>query len=326
MKKIIILLIIVGLFIPAPVFADDDVSHSDIWMGEQFLEAQFREMSFLERLVVSPIMWATRALSDWLQLELIETVVFMWPVQPASPEDMGLDDDVAGIFGAAVLFDVEVDGGRVVPASEVERNPLNPRGSTFRECGVFTDSTWNLLERFHGMFLLIAFSLLTISIITTGFRIGLMSGNPKGREESKEALMNLGITVVLMALILPLAVIVMQFNKELVFELTRFLPYADGQELAAHSSFSLAFMTDHWLSTILLRLVIFFLTLYINVLYTLRKFMILVLLIVSPLVIWAWGKGRQTSLYLWLAEFGSNVFMQSVHALLLVVFLQINSL
>lgn len=81
-----------------------------------------------------------------------------------------------------------------------------------------------------------------------------------------------------------------------------------------------------WFFTFLVYSGFIVLTIYFNILYLLRKFIIMALLIIGPLIVLAWGKGKQMSFYLWLSEMISNIFMQSAHALVFALYLMVTAI
>ena len=153
-------------------------------IGEEEFEEIRSEMNFWERNLITPIINITMAAQTMLELKSMEELIFGWKY--VSDED------------SAFNFTGEYIGGTL-------------KTEVFDEVGgMYTKTEWdNVIQRFFGVFQSLAFCLITISIIFTGFAVAKNSDNPQGRTIAKEKVTRIGITVLLFVIILPLILIVM---------------------------------------------------------------------------------------------------------------------
>lgn len=298
-----IVMILVSTLVGSLAFAgnkntQDDESTSMI-IGEEEFEEIRSEMNFWERNLITPIINITMAAQTMLELKSMEELIFGWKY--VSDED------------SAFNFTGEYIGGTL-------------KTEVFDEVGgMYTKTEWdNVIQRFFGVFQSLAFCLITISIIFTGFAIAKNSDNPQGRTIAKEKVTRIGITVLLFVIILPLILIVMDINKQLVIGIAQLRPESSMTMQDTIITW-MTKRTTNWTASLVVSLFVVYYTLYFNVIYLLRKFMIGALIIVAPLVIWAWSRDHQQSFYLWLSEMTSNIFMQSAHALVFMLYLHMVS-
>jgi hypothetical protein len=97
--------------------------------------------------------------------------------------------------------------------------------------------------------------------------------------------------------------------------------YAGGKFAQGGWNFIDAIQTNNVLTTALVKLAFVGLMVYFNFLYTIRKFVLIAMLVVVPIVVWSWSiTGYNKGVGLVAGEIISNAFMQSSHALVLSVY------
>ena len=167
----------------------------------------------------------------------------------------------------------------------------------------------------------VSFSILLISVLL-GVSIALKS-ETLSRGSRQGDVFNWIVTAVMIGAMLTLTVIAFDLNSRLVVAVEGIIRQSLNIQGGSYPTLKLAesLTTGSWFFTFLSFAGFIVLTVFFNVLYLLRKFIISILLVVGPLVVLAWGRGRQMSLYLWLSELASNIFMQAAHAIAFALYL-----
>ena len=196
--------------------------------------------------------------------------------------------------------------------------------------GIFYAEEWEkIIKPGYILFRNIALALLGISVVWGGMKIATKSSSPVGRAEIKEMFIDWIVTAVGIGIMLTLVIFVMDINSALVAGIGKLIDpglissFGEGDSTLVTMRLTESFETGSWFFTFFAYLYMTILIVYFNFLYLLRKFLIMVLIIVGPLVLWSWSKGHQTSLWVWASEVVSNILMQSAHALVFVVYFNI---
>jgi hypothetical protein len=85
--------------------------------------------------------------------------------------------------------------------------------------------------------------------------------------------------------------------------------------------------TGDVLATAIVKLVFTFIGLYLTVIYEIRRFVLIVILIFTPIMAWLWSFNKNVNaVQIWFGEMLSNIFMQAAHAFVFLVLLSFISL
>lgn len=167
---------------------------------------------------------------------------------------------------------------------------------------------------YHLIFQGFAISLIMFAIIKTLLQRNLATVNTNLRVSLIEGFQNIIVSIILLALLIPLMNSLMYLN----FVITGFFgtTVPDYTDLGATNSYT------NLLGGVILQLVYFGITLYYNFVYIIRSITLTILIAIGPLfvVAFAFGGAWKNYFFAWLKEFVANVFMQSFHALMLSLF------
>lgn len=161
---------------------------------------------------------------------------------------------------------------------------------------------------------IIAIVILFGSIIKSILKRNASTISPSIRASMKEDIVNIAITIILLVLFLPLLYILMQTNYMIV---ESFATLVGGDSLA---SVGAAAGLLQGLIALLISLIV---VAVLNVQYFIRQVTLLILYIVSPIAISSIAfSGRKSSLFdSWFKELIANLFLQSINAGILAVFI-----
>lgn len=189
--------------------------------------------------------------------------------------------------------------------------------------GVFYGDEWNrLIVPWYKRFLAIALApeLIAVVIMILGYRTVLSSGNPRQMVSMQETAWNIlaGLMLVvfgplLLSQLLALNSAIVGFVKGALV----------GQGLVhAGQSFTLgAIQTQSPLLDSLIQLAFAGLMLQLNFMYMVRKFVLAVLIVIMPIVGWAWvSRSTRTPMLILLSEVVTNALMSASHAIVLAVY------
>lgn len=192
--------------------------------------------------------------------------------------------------------------------------------------GVFYSDEWNrLIMPWYRRFLALAssFALISIIVMVMGYRTVLSSANPRQMATLQETVWNLVVAAMLVAFGPVLARHLFDLNSALV----EFVKYGLGAQgvteigQTLNGSFE-AITTGSPLLDALIRLAYAGLMLHLNLIYMVRKFVLAVLIIVMPVVGWAWvTKGTRLPMLILLSEVATNALMSFTHAVVLALYL-----
>jgi len=187
---------------------------------------------------------------------------------------------------------------------------LSATGPNF---GLYTDSEWQHVKTFYGISFALAWLAIVYQLILVGVAIAKPTADPAKRRSIQEAfgsLITAGIFVTVSWV--PVAFF-LEVNNAFVEMLS--------QPIRRSGSIGTAVVTDSALVGALINFFFILATIILNIQYLLRKFAITVLFVVAPLVACLWlSKSRRATFFVWLAELASQVFLQSAHALVFLLF------
>lgn len=183
----------------------------------------------------------------------------------------------------------------------------------------FTQDEWNIAMKWYHAVEIATGGLAVVSMIIAGMRLMAAGANPSKRAD---AMQKMGLTVLAYAVIwfLPVLSQLVFMGNAYLTELFKNLLSAYGGEALKQTGWGFieSIQTDSVLTTALVKAAFVGLMIYFNILYTIRKFILISMLVVVPIAVWGWGiSGYGGGLSLVVSEIVSNAFMQSSHALVL---------
>lgn len=187
------------------------------------------------------------------------------------------------------------------------------------ETAPFTADEWDIAMKWYNTVEIATGGLAVIAMIINGFRLMSAGSNPSKRAD---VMQKMWLVVLAYAIIWFLPV-----YSKLIFMANAYLTevfknlmqvYAGGKFTQGGWTFIDAIQTNSLLTTALVKLAFVGLMIYFNILYTIRKFVLISMLVVVPIVVWSWSiTGFSKGVGLVAGEMVSNAFMQSSHALVL---------
>jgi len=183
----------------------------------------------------------------------------------------------------------------------------------------FTQDEWDIAMKWYHVIEAATGGLAVISMIVAGMRLMAAGANPSKRAD---AMQKMGLTVLAYAVIwfLPVLSRLVFMGNAYLTELFKNLlsAYGGGAFKQTGWGFIESIQTNNILTTAILKCAFVGLMIYFNILYTIRKFVLISMLVVIPIAVWGWGiSGYSGGLSLVVSEIVSNAFMQSSHALVL---------
>ncbi|MBE3578974.1 MAG: hypothetical protein IMW83_03750 [Caldanaerobacter subterraneus] len=187
------------------------------------------------------------------------------------------------------------------------------------ETAPFTADEWDIAMKWYNTVEIATGGLAVIAMIINGFRLMSSGSNPSKRADTMQ---KMWLIVLAYAIIwfLPVYLKLIFMGNAYLTELFKNLmeTYAGGKFTQGGWSFIDAIQTNSLLTTALVKLAFVGLMIYFNILYTIRKFVLIAMLVVVPIVVWSWSMtGYSRGIGLVAGEIVSNAFMQSSHALVL---------
>ncbi|MGB9812484.1 MAG: hypothetical protein ACPLRZ_11655 [Thermovenabulum sp.] len=195
---------------------------------------------------------------------------------------------------------------------------------------VFNKDEWNkVINPLYQFFLVIATGLCVYQLVTIliGFRMVSNSISPGKVASLSETFWNLLVVIIFIWQMPTLFKMLADLNTAFINQIKDYLIRNEyyGQVITPLSS-SITMLNPYNNSILdgLIKLAFAGLMLYMNFLYMVRKFIIGILLIISPIVSWAWiSKNTRTPVMLMLSEIISNTFMSLSHAIVLLFYAQL---
>lgn len=200
-----------------------------------------------------------------------------------------------------------------------------------REMAPFTSNDWDKLKKWYigmsgasGGFALIAVLLTSYKLILAG------SINPQARKEAMEGMWRWLGAISLIAGAAPLFYIMFQLNINLVDVFKAVGAFVGGESSTADlSNLSLTgnsvvtnLSTGSVLGTALVKLIFCGIEAWLNIIYYMRLATLMTIFVFTPIMAWMWAINKNVNAYsIWFGELLSNAFMQSAHALCIMIFL-----
>lgn len=207
-----------------------------------------------------------------------------------------------------------------------QSNPVS--GAVFGENSVgnlFTASEWNhIINPLRLGFSSIAWLFFAVSIAFYGWKMMVESTNPLKRSDWQDKMFAYIGATALLALAHVVFFLLVNLNQQMVeglYSYAKTIPllesgFATLEGIAEGSSETELFLFD---SIVYLAMAV--MTLWLVVLYVFRKFMIALLVVIAPLAAWAFARNKDGMAFkLWAAELTSQIFIQTAHALVLLLY------
>lgn len=183
----------------------------------------------------------------------------------------------------------------------------------------FTQDEWDLAMKWYHAVEIATGGLAVVSMITAGLRLMAAGANPSKRADAMQKMELIVLAYAVIWFLPVLSQLVFMGNAYLTELFKNLLAaYGGGNFTQAGWDFIDAIQTNNVFTTALVKAAFVGLMIYFNVLYTIRKFVLIAMLVVVPIAVWGWSiSGYAGGLALVVSEIVSNAFMQSSHALVL---------
>lgn len=182
------------------------------------------------------------------------------------------------------------------------------------ERGVFTSEQWKVIEGFRHPFEVVAWLLLVVSAGVSGVQLALAGPDPRRRSRLTGMLLDVLVAALLIEFMPLFFDAVCDLNGGLVETVRRNVEVADLQKYLD----PMKVKTDSAILTPLVQIAWITLTIWFNMIYWVRLFVVGVLYVLSPLLAWSLSMhATKTPFFLGMSEVVSNVFMQGAHAVVL---------
>lgn len=250
------------------------------------------------------------------------------PAQPVQDKGGMFERAVAGLVDALVSVIEQLQSfGKLKSMNELVFNADKNGKTISHSYGPFNDHEWNLLNTWYmGTTGGIAMMAL-VAVIATAFKMMAASMNPLLRSEAVNSMWRWFMALFIIAGAPLFMWLVFYFNDGIVEMLVQVgqKVNADVSSLDNYSmngDFIKSITTGSVLGTSIVKLAFAGLNLYLNMLYIVRFFVLAVIFVFTPIMAWMWALNKNVNAAaIWLGEVLSNAFMQTSHALTLLVFL-----
>lgn len=182
----------------------------------------------------------------------------------------------------------------------------------------FTTTEWDLLDKWYKAVATSMSCLVLIAVFVTSLKAASAGINPDMKFNIMEDTLRWFYALVIIAgatLFIWLCIVI---NNAMVQEF-----YNLGMNIAGNmkgvtvdKSFFDSIQTGSYLTTAIVRVSYAFLSLYFNILYLIRKIVLIVMYVFTPIMAWMWAINKKVSaVTIWVSEVISTTFMQATHAL-----------
>jgi hypothetical protein len=248
------------------------------------------------------------------------------PEQPVKDEGGMLERAIAGVLNGGIVL---IEGLEKMAGFKTFDELVFNINNGNKEILPFTAGEWDAAHQWYAGMAAGAGMLVLIAVFLTALKLMFSAVNPAERSEAMESIWRWVWAVFIIAGAPLLIWAVFQINVALV---DTFLEVAAGiqgnnvSDLAQLTSTGRGFLknlqTGSVLGTAIVKLAFLVLGLYINVLYIVRKYVLFVLFVFTPLMAWLWAVNKNVNASaVWLGELLSNAFMQASHALVFLIFM-----
>ncbi|WPS85497.1 hypothetical protein SMD22_00105 (plasmid) [Brevibacillus halotolerans] len=185
------------------------------------------------------------------------------------------------------------------------------RGSSAWQYGVMPMSWEKNVMLYHWIFQAIAWTIISFSIAKLLITRNIATINPSMRVSLIEGLQDLLITGLMLAFVMPIINLLMNFNMKIVDVFAAVGP--DLDKVMGVNNYS------NLLAGVIIQFFFLFIAIYLNLIYILRSITVAILTAMAPLFVVTLSMGgKWKGLFSqWMKELVSNIFLQSFHAFVL---------
>lgn len=235
-----------------------------------------------------------------------------------------MEKDDGGIIGRAFssLINSIVNGiSNILGLYSLEELCLNTGGREITYWNGIFPSTWFTASQYFYLFTFtLSMLMLIIALVRlAGAKAASTIGNVAKRISLIEGIKKIIICAVATMLFVPIFQILVQLNSMMVEVLKSLIP--EGKDLG----FSIAATSGMGLAGAIIGIMIFWVTLKMNFTYILRGITILICYILGPVAIMCSAMGDKFAMITsnWLKELVGNIFIQTIHAMIMMVYINI---
>lgn len=190
----------------------------------------------------------------------------------------------------------------------------------------FTQDEWNKLNTWYNGISVSVSSLALVAVVITAFKLMGSGKNPSLRSEAMDSAWR-WIWALLLIPAAPIFVhVVFVLNTAMVDTLWN---VAQGvitgtidDKLSLTNGTLSTLKTGSVLGTAIVKLAYAGIGLYLNFVFMLRKYALIVIFVFTPIMVWMWAINKNVNAaMIWMGEIISNAFLQSAYALVFLVFL-----
>lgn len=162
--------------------------------------------------------------------------------------------------------------------------------------------------------------LILIMIGKTGVQYIVYSGSINKRIELKQEIGRWFLSIAAIGIAPIILAGLMQMNNDIVSELLRL----SGITTSKFVSISNNIVTNSILTTAIVKLLFLYVQLHINIIFLMRKIMITVMFVFTPIAAILWGINKKiAAAQIWFGEMITNIFMQSFYAFTLFIMMKV---
>jgi hypothetical protein len=241
---------------------------------------------------------------------------------PAIKDEGGMfERAVAGLINALVsVIESMQTIGKLKPMDELIFN-------TNKDTGPFSNHEWDLLSTWYIGVSSFVMILALVAVVATSFKMMAAAMNPLLRSEAVGSMWRWFLALFIIAGAPIFVWLCFEFNNWLVDGFV-WVSEKVTTDLSTLNSFSMdsefiqSIRTGSILGTAIVKLAFAGLNLYLNILYIVRFYVLVVLFVFAPVMAWMWALNKNVhASTVWVGEVLSNTFMQASHALTILVFL-----
>lgn len=192
------------------------------------------------------------------------------------------------------------------------------------------DEAWGKVEKWFLGFQTASAGLILLAIVINGIKLTASSFNARKREEAMGSFMRWIYAIIIIVgapLIIDLLLQINNYAVHLCYNLADSMGAFDHKWTAGLSSgdmYTGTIVTGSILGTAVVKLGLAGLSLYFNILYVVRSFVLVGLYALTPILVWLWAiNNNEDAIKVWFGEVTSVCFMQFSHAFALCFFITI---
>jgi hypothetical protein len=230
-------------------------------------------------------------------------------------------DGVTDVFNWAVGSLLTTKSGTAITLSAMVFNDgLSQKDKLYAP---FTATEMDMIWSWYKAMSAGSFALILIAIVVTAFKFSAAPFNMSMREDAVASLWRWLVAILIIAGAPILFYAMVRINNGLVdLFLAITNNVAPGKSLDIMMQPGASPQTGYVLADSVVSLIFSFIRLWLAILYALRKLVLTVILIFTPLMAWLWSVNKNVNAaQVWLGEILSNIFMQTAHAFVFLILL-----